>query len=78
MIDWILSQNCRNTLLLHIVDQLVCHAKNERLMWLAAMKCGKNSNLLQGLTFDCKMWQNKDLCAQSRTEKKNASQAVNK
>ena len=29
MLDWIWSQNCRNILLLHTVDQLVRNAKNE-------------------------------------------------
>ena len=32
MLDWILSQNCRNTLPFHTVDQLVSSAKNERLV----------------------------------------------
>ena len=31
MLDWIWSQNCRNTLLLHTVDQLLKSAKNETL-----------------------------------------------
>ena len=31
MLDWIWSQNCRNILLLHTVDQLVRNAKNETL-----------------------------------------------
>ena len=39
MLDWILSQNRRNTLSLHTVDQLVKSAKNETLLWLAGIKC---------------------------------------
>ena len=35
MVDWILPQNCRNTLPLHTVDQLARSAKNETLLWLA-------------------------------------------
>ena len=38
IIDWISSQNCRNTFPLHAVDQLVRSAKNETLLWLAGMK----------------------------------------
>ena len=40
MLDGILSQNCRNILPLHTVDQIVSCAKN-RLLWLAGMKCVK-------------------------------------
>ena len=35
MLDWILSQNCRNTLPLHAVDKLVRKAKNESLFHLS-------------------------------------------
>ena len=31
ILDWIWSQSCRNTVLLHTVDQLVRSAKNETL-----------------------------------------------
>ena len=41
MLDCILSQNCRNTLPLHTVDQLGSSAESERLLWLAGMKCVK-------------------------------------
>ena len=41
MFDWILSQNCRNTLPLHTVDQLASSANIKRLLWLAGMKCVK-------------------------------------
>ena len=41
MLDWILSQNCRNTLPLHTVDQIASSAKNGRLLWLEGMKCVK-------------------------------------
>ena len=41
MLDWILSQNCRNTLPLLIVDQLLRRAKYEMLLWLAGIKCEK-------------------------------------
>ena len=56
MLDCILSQNCRNTLLLHVVDQLACHAKNERLMWLAGIKCVKTQTyykqgVIQNISF---------------------------
>ena len=34
MLDWVLSQNCRNTLLLQTTDQLVSSAKNEMLLYL--------------------------------------------
>ena len=37
MLDYIWSQNCRNTLLLHTVDQLVRNAKNETLYLYATM-----------------------------------------
>ena len=70
MLDWILSQNCRNTLPLHTVYQLVSSAKNKKLFVVAGGdEMYENSNLLQGLTFDCTMWLNKDLCsARSRTK----------
>ena len=32
MLDWMLSQNCRNTLSLHTVDQLASSAKSDRLL----------------------------------------------
>ena len=38
---WILSQNCRNILPLHTVDQLERSAKNETLLWLVRIKCVK-------------------------------------
>ena len=41
MLDGILSQNCRNILPLHTVDQIVSCAKNKRLLRLAGMKCVK-------------------------------------
>ena len=34
-LDWILSQNCRNKLPLHTVDQLVRSAKNKMLLYLS-------------------------------------------
>ena len=41
MVNCILPKNCRNTLPLHTVDQLASNVKNERLLWLAGMKCVK-------------------------------------
>ena len=35
MLNWILSQNCRNTLTLHTVDQLVRSTNNEMLLYLS-------------------------------------------
>ena len=52
MLGWILSQNSRNTLPLHTADQLVSNAKNKGLLWLAGMRCvrnSNNSNILQDL-----------------------------
>ena len=41
MLDWILSQNYRNTLPLHAVDQLARSIKIGMFLWLAGMKCKK-------------------------------------
>ena len=41
MLDWILSQNCKNTLCFHTVDQLVRNPENEMLLWLVGIKCVK-------------------------------------
>ena len=41
ILDRVSSQNCRNTLPLHTVGQLVRSAKNETLLWLAGLKCVK-------------------------------------
>ena len=39
ILDWISSQNCRNTLPLHKIDQLVMKStKNETLLWLEGIK----------------------------------------
>ena len=65
MLDWILSQNCRNTLSLHKAGQLVNSEKSE--VVAGGDKMCENSNLLQSLTFDCTIRWNKDSCAWSRT-----------
>ena len=41
LLDWIFSQNCRNTLSLHTVDQLASSAKSERQLLLVVIKCVK-------------------------------------
>ena len=51
MLDWIMSQNCRNTLPLHTVDQLVRSAKNEMLFYLPAPGI---RHRLDGPISDCK------------------------
>ena len=38
ILDWILSQNCRNTLPLHTVNQLMRSPKNHTVLWLAIVK----------------------------------------
>ena len=68
ILDWILSQNCRNTLPLHTVDQLVSSAKKQVAVVAGGDEMCENSNLLHGLTFDSTMWWSKDLCAWRRTE----------
>ena len=55
MLDWILSQKCRNTISLHTVDQLVRSVKNDTVVAGWNKMC-KYSNLFQGYTFDCAMW----------------------
>ena len=55
MLDWMLSQNCRNTLSLHTVDQLASSAKSETFVAGGDKMC-ENSNLLQGFTFAFTVW----------------------
>ena len=51
MLDWILSQNCRNTLPLHTVDQLMQSAKNETLFYPSKLRI---RHRIDGLISDCK------------------------
>ena len=41
MLDWILSQNCINTLPLHTIHQLAKSAKSETLLCSTGTKCVK-------------------------------------
>ena len=71
MIDWILWQNGRNTLPLHVVDHLVRSVENEMIMWLAGIKFVKVKYLIvqDGET---------RICLLEAELKIDASQTVNK
>ena len=53
MIDWTLSQHCRDKLDLYTVDQLVRAAKNETLFYLSQPGI---RHRLTGPVSDCKWW----------------------
>ena len=48
MLDWLLSQNCRNTIPLQTVDQLASSTKNKRLLWLVGIKYVKTRTYCEG------------------------------
>ena len=77
MLDCILSENCRNTLPLHKVDQLASSAKNERLLQLAGMECVKIRTYCKAkhLTAQCS---ERRIYVLEAELKKDASQTVNK
>ena len=52
MLDWILSQNWKNTLPLHALDQIEVVQKLGS-CWARRDGMYENSNSLQDLTFDC-------------------------